>query len=109
MTEKRLEFLAEQRRALFIAQFGRCKTCGRQHRRSSDMAMAHKVAETKANIKRWGIARIDNVRNKALVCRETVAGLDCNARQNIGNDPGAAGALMESIGRDLGIEDDLLW
>lgn len=109
MTEKRLEFLAAQRRELFIKQFGRCASCGIQHRTSGDMELAHKVAETKANIRRWGIARIDNVRNKALVCRETLGGRSCNDRQNIGNDPEASRVLMESIGEELGIEEDVLW
>ena len=109
MTEKRAEFLAAQRRELFIRQFGRCASCGAQHRTSSDMELAHKVAETKPNIHRWGIPRIDNVRNKALVCRETVGGRSCNDRMSIGNNPMAAEALMESIGEELGIEEDVLW
>jgi hypothetical protein len=102
MTDNRADTVNEQRFRLFRQQRGACATCGRIHRRHEDMAMAHRVAETRTNIKVYGFNRVDHDLNKRLVCRETHAGKDCNSSQNLANRPVAAEKLMGEIARVIG-------
>lgn len=105
----RSEFIEHQRRTLFRQQRGKCAHCGRQHYRHSEMELAHRVSNSKVNIRIWGIARVDHQRNKALVCRDRKDGVDCNSSMLIDNRPLEAGELMRSIGDELGIDDEVLW
>lgn len=94
----------KQREELFRQQGGVCAHCGRVYLRHQDMALAHKVANTKANIKKYGKDRVGYIRNKALVCRELHGGVDCNAAMNIGNKPATSEILMEAIRSDMQME-----
>lgn len=108
--ERRNLHLAEQRIRLWRYQKGRCATCGQIHTSPESMELAHKVAETKANIKAWGFDAIDDDENKAMVCREKRAGFDCNSAQNIGNKPASSRHLMERIREKQGAEETaVLW
>lgn len=101
MSTARFVKLEDQRRRLFVEQFGRCAdpTCCRQYRSSADMEMAHRISESKANIKKYGFERIDHPLNKGMVCRERWAGHDCNAALLIDNHPAKIEALLERIDR----------
>lgn len=101
MTDTRLSTLYDQRDRLYRLQRGRCAECGRIYRSHQEMEMAHCVAETKANISRYGFECIDHDRNKRLVCRDKWKGMDCNARQNMAGRPVAADRLMASIKREI--------
>lgn len=104
-SERRRDYLQQQRERIFEAQAGRCATCGRIHRDSSTMQLAHKVADTKANRKRWGKANIDHDWNKAMVCSEMLGGVSCNDAQNMAGRPVSADRLMAAIQRErTGVE-----
>jgi hypothetical protein len=53
--------------------------------------MAHRIANTKANRRRWGDAVIDDPRNRCVALREH------NSRLNIGSRPVACAALAAEI------------
>jgi hypothetical protein len=65
------------------------------------MEMAHRIACTKVNIRKWGWPVIDHIRNKALVCPDLHGGEDCNAAMNIGNRPGEAETLVLKIWAEM--------
>jgi hypothetical protein len=83
--------LYEERLAIYSRDGGRCQTCGDMVDINS-FTVAHKIAATKCNYKRFGAHIIDHRLNKAT----THAGR-CNDRQNIGNNPGKCAEMIRQI------------
>jgi hypothetical protein len=83
--------LYEERVYLYNRDSGICQTCS--ERVSFDaFEVAHSIANTIANRKRWGAAVIDSPLNKAITHRGR-----CNSARNIGGNPGACRELIARI------------
>ena len=81
----------EARLAIYARDRGTCRTCGFPVT-ADEFEVAHRIADTLANRKRWGDAVVDDARNKATTHRGA-----CNSAQNIGFSPVAARALADEI------------
>jgi hypothetical protein len=81
----------DEREAIYLRDHGRCRTCGKRVA-WDEFELAHLIANTVANRKRWGDEIIDSPLNKATTCRGK-----CNDAQNIGNDPQECGELVNRI------------
>lgn len=68
-----------------------CEVCGK-NLTYANMQGAHRIANTKANRKKWGDFVINHPLNIAIVCS-----LPCNDKCNIGNNPGKCFELIEKI------------
>ena len=68
-----------------------CESCG-SPLNSGVPQLAHKIAKTKANIKKYGYEIINHRLNLVAVCS-----LCCNSKCNIGNNPVKSLALVEGI------------
>lgn len=97
--EKRVGSLYDQRERIYAKQLGRCADCGRIYRSHQEMEMAHRLAESEANIRAYGYNVIDHDLNKGLVCREKWAGHDCNSALLLDGKPAIARALVREIQR----------
>ena len=102
MTQERMKYLEWQVRMLWNIQHGKCADCGRIHRTSASMEMAHRIANTKINREKYGAEVVDHYLNKGLTCREKIAGHSCNDALNIGNKPHTADLLARAIRLELG-------
>lgn len=81
----------EERVAIYNRDGGRCQ-CGCNERVPFDaFELAHRIANTKANRRRWGNAVVDHPLNKAVALREH------NSRLNIGGNPAACAELVARI------------
>jgi hypothetical protein len=85
---------ADEREAIYIRDGCRCQTClGAVP--FDGFELAHRIANTKANRKRWGDRVIDSPHNRVV----THPGR-CNSRQNIGGNPQACLALIERMNNE---------
>jgi hypothetical protein len=81
----------EERIAIYARDHGRCQ-CGCKEPVAFDaFEMAHRIANTKANRRRWGDAVIDSPLNRCVALREH------NSRLNIGGRPMECAALAARI------------
>jgi hypothetical protein len=92
MTERQKFHIAETKEFVFARDGYQCATCGRSIYHFGFPQMAHCIASTEANIKKYGKEVIHHAGNLRAVCC-----LRCNDAQNIGNQPEIADALAESI------------
>lgn len=92
MTERDKFEIQEQRQAIFARDGYICQTCGYSIFRQGTPQLAHCIAQTKANIAKYGKEVIHHGLNQKSVCS-----LFCNDAQNIGNNPKATEALVEAI------------
>ena len=102
MTAARLEYLQAQRIRLHRKQHGQCAHCRRIHRTPVSMELAHRIAESKANIRKWGFDVVDHDMNKGMTCRESVRGVRCNDALLLDGKPAIAAALVREIRERLG-------
>lgn len=91
----------EERLFLFNRDAGKCQTCGARLSFSA-FQIAHKIANTEANKKRWGKAVVNHTDNKACTCPNAY----CNSRQNIGGKPIACFDLYSKIIKEIGNENN---
>lgn len=70
----------------------RCQNCSKPARWKGTPQLAHLIANTVANRKKYGSSVIDHPLNRKLTCC-----LYCNGRMNIGNNPGKAEELADKI------------
>jgi len=82
----------EERRAIYLRDRGQCKSCGKRVAFDA-FQLAHRIANTKANRKRWGSSVIDHPLNRVVVCPDA----SCNDEQNIGGDLAACRELFRLI------------
>jgi hypothetical protein len=83
--------LQEERDEMYYAARGICASCSEPINYSS-FEIAHKIANTLANRKRYGDAVIDSRHNKAVTHRGS-----CNSRQNCGNNPGLCAEIVKKV------------
>jgi hypothetical protein len=81
----------DERAAIYARDGGRCQTCGERVAFDA-FELAHRIANTKANRRRWGSAVIDSPLNKAVAHRGR-----CNSAQNIGGRPVECAAMAARI------------
>lgn len=84
------------KRTRIIEMNYRCEHCHGDVLRFGTPQMAHKVAKSKMNIKKYGTRAINNKKNLVLVCCGS-----CNDAQNIGQKTLIADKLMIEIYEDL--------
>lgn len=80
----------EQRESAGVG--GICPVCGGYIHQHGTAQYAHKIADTKANRRKWGSFIIDHPMNGVYVCS-----LKCNDACNIGFNPGAVLDLIAEI------------
>ena len=90
ITRKGLEAY-EERRAIYLRDRGLCQACMKSVA-FSDFELAHRIANTKANRRRWGAEVIDHPLNKCIAHRGR-----CNDECNIGGRPASCAELVEQI------------
>lgn len=83
--------LYEERLSIYSRDSGICQACGDPVDINS-FEVAHRIANTKANRKRFGAHVIDHSLNKA-----TTHPGRCNSAMNIGNNPGKCAELIRRI------------
>jgi len=81
----------ELRIKIFTDAKGMCAVCGWPLNQGVPQ-LAHRIANTKANIKKYGDEIINHRLNLVATCS-----LYCNSRCNIGNNPVKSLALVEEI------------
>lgn len=81
----------EEREAIYRRDGGICQTCKKPVAFDA-FELAHRIANTKANRRRWGAEIIDHPLNKATTHRGR-----CNSATNIGGNPGACAELVDRI------------
>lgn len=99
MTEREKFRIAETKEFVFDRDEYQCRTCGHSIYRFGCPQMAHRIAATDANIRKYGKAVIHHPPNLASACC-----LRCNDAQNIGNKPVEADALAAEIRRQIQLE-----
>ena len=82
----------EFRDSLFTVAGWRCCVCGEPLHIHSTPQLAHRVAQTKSRLEKYGTSVMHNGLNLVPVCS-----LRCNARVNIGNQTLVAHALLDRI------------
>lgn len=83
----------EQIKTMFIRDAYRCRTCGKSVYLYGHPQRAHRIANTRANRRKYGDYVIDHIDNWRSVCRTE----PCNSKQNIGNNPILAQKLADDI------------
>ena len=92
MTNRESLELAELKEEMFKEVDYRCEVCGKSVYAYGTPQLAHRIAQTKGNIKRYGLQVIHNRLNLAPVCS-----LRCNDKCNIGNKPEQVKKLVDKI------------
>jgi len=92
MTPRQSLEASEQKEQIFRDADYRCEVCGKSVYAYGTPQLAHRIAQTKSNIKRYGIQVIHNQLNLAPVCS-----LRCNDKCNIGNRPEQVKELVRKI------------
>jgi hypothetical protein len=90
-TERQRLEIYEQRWDIYSRDHGRCQSCGELVPYDC-FEVAHRIADTKANRKRWGDTVVDHIMNKA-----TTHSGKCNSAQNCGYNPVQSAALAHLI------------
>lgn len=95
LTERQRFAKYEQRIEVYTRDYGRCQSCGELVPFDA-FETAHRIADTKANRKRWGAAVVDHTMNLATTHRGR-----CNDAQNIGYNPVQSATLAHFINQVL--------
>lgn len=82
----------EERLAIFERDGWRCKCCGRSVYSQGVPQLAHLLANTESNRKKYGDCVIDHPDNRVATCS-----LYCNSKMNIGFKTAEAEELADSI------------
>ena len=86
----------DKKKRIYFQRGGRCKICGNPVP-MSEAQLAHGIANTKPNIKKYGKEVIHHEKNLSLTCGNKFG--RCNDACNIGNNPGKVLDLLEDISR----------
>lgn len=87
----------DRRQELFAKAWFKCQHCGGSIYAHGTPQLAHRIAKTKSNLKKYGPLVIHHTRNLAVVCQVE----PCNSAMNIGNNPGATMELVALIESDI--------
>jgi hypothetical protein len=82
----------EQREDALSRNYGHCAVCGESIHKYGTPQYAHRIADTKANRRKWGDWIIDHTLNGEYVCS-----LKCNDALNCGNNPAKCYELVQRI------------
>ena len=93
----------ELREKIFERDGWKCRNCGKSIYWCNVPQLAHRIAQTKANIEKYGEEIIHHPLNTASVCC-----LGCNSAMNIGFDPVATESLVDEIIRALQKDKDIV-
>jgi hypothetical protein len=96
MNKRQIIILDDLRQELYHECNYVCEVCGSPIYYYGTPQLAHRIAQTKANIKKYGCEVIHNRKNLVPVCC-----LKCNDACNIGYNPEAVKKLVEEIKNDL--------
>jgi len=77
---------------------GICQCCGKYCWNNGNVA--HRIAQTKTNIKIYGKKVIDHTYNKVWTCFS----FNCNDSFNVGNNPGKCNTLVHLINKQIDVE-----
>ena len=92
MTSKAKFDANERREEMFARAYYICKVCGHPLHWQGTAQLAHRIAQSKANVTRFGAHVVHHDLNLVPVCS-----LKCNDLCNIGFNPVAAQALADEI------------
>ena len=92
MNKRQIIILEDLRQELYQECNYVCEVCGRSIYYYGTPQLAHRIAQTKANIKKYGSEVIHNRKNLVPVCS-----LKCNDACNIGYKPEKVKKLVEEI------------
>lgn len=92
MTSRQSLEVSEQREQIFRDADYRCEVCGKSVYTYGTPQLAHRIAQTKPNIKMYSLLVIHHRLNLAPVCS-----LRCNDKCNIGNRPEQVKELVSKI------------
>ena len=95
MTERKRFEIEAQRAAIFARDRFTC-ICGRSIYEYGTPQLAHRIAQSKMNIKKYGACVIHHAKNMRSACS-----LKCNDRCNIGNKPAEVIKLVDDIRDEL--------
>ena len=84
----------EKKQRLYIERSGVCAVCGKLVK-YSECQLAHKIGQTKANLKKYGKEVLHNEKNLELVC-----GLACNSAVDISFRPNEVLKVLVEIQGD---------
>lgn len=93
MKEKDKFYANELRERLFAVAGYQCFYCG-----DRAYALAHRIAKSQANLKKYGAEVIHHPKNLVVVCDKP----SCNDRANIGNNPRKRDKLVKEIMAEIG-------
>jgi len=99
MTERERMRLHEERLRIYVRDRGICKACGKPVD-INGFQVAHRIANTVMNRKRFGDEVIDHVLNKA-----TTHPGRCNDKMNCGFKPDECARIVEAIRLSKGTEE----
>ncbi len=91
MTAREKEEAFEKKYRKYCESGGNCYICGKQISWHEAQA-AHKLGQTKANLKKYGKELIHHPKNMEIVCS-----LRCNSKVDISFNPEACKALVKEI------------
>jgi len=95
VTEREQLDYATQRIYLFLRAEGKCEVCGRRIN-SETMQLAHRIPQTKRNLKKYGKEVIHHPKNLRATCS-----LSCNSKVDIRNHPVAQSNLLAEIEEEI--------
>lgn len=97
MTERESFQVSEAKERIYNLQGGLCAVC--RHPVPFPGQLAHRIPQTKANLKKFGKRVIHHERNMLMVCS-----LKCNSAVNIGGDPMMTEWLVGNITDSLAVD-----
>jgi len=98
VTERERFALADLRSEVYVRDRGCCRYCGKPVPFPGELA--HRIPQTKVNLKKYGKDVIHHKNNLALVCYRSSR---CNDGMMIGNDKEETTKLLFSIYAELGL------
>lgn len=90
----------DERVAIFKRDRWTCQACGRSVYIHGSPQLAHAIANTKANRKKYGSEIIDHPLNRKAVCC-----LKCNDKMNIGFNPVESEKLVDRILAQIEVDE----
>jgi hypothetical protein len=88
----------EKKQKIYVQRSGVCEVCGKLIKHS-EAQLAHRIAKSKPNLRKYGEDVLSHPKNLALTCSDKFG--RCNDSCNIGNNPGKVQELLSEIAEEL--------